>query len=161
MANKFFRTNVAPLQPDVVVISFSVGHEGLPTTQSESAAKIVGESFVERIRAIVNLAIAIGALPVVCESHPHDGLNMMQYAVLQDTNLRLAALGVPNLPMLAYVDDGAGRWKQGFSHDAAHPNAAGHHEMFRGLVPSIAKVFAPAQIEAHRRALASRRLSIG
>ena len=74
----------------------------------------------------------------------------MQYTVLQDTNRCLAALEVPVLPMLAAVDDGAGRWKEGFSYDAAHPNAAGHHRMFTGFDPSIAKIFAPEQIEAIR-----------
>ena len=73
----------------------------------------------------------------------------------------MEAFRVPILPMLAAVDDGTGLWKEGLSHDIGHPNAAGHHEMFRGLVPSIAKVFAPAQIEAKRRALTSKRLSIG
>ena len=150
-AIQLFRGNVAGLQPDVVVVSFGMGHERLATTQTEVAAKIIGQLFVDSIRAIVNLTIAIGALPVVCESYPHNQLNTMQYTVLKETNRHLEALGVPILSMLAAVDDGTGRWKEELSHDAAHPNAAGHHEMFRGFVPSIAQIYAPEQIEANRR----------
>ena len=79
------------------------------------AAKIIGELFVDSVRAIVNLTIAIGALPVVCESYPHNQLNTMQYSVLKETNRHLEALGIPFLSMLAAVDDGTGRWKEGSS----------------------------------------------
>ena len=55
--------------------------------------------------------------------------------------------------MLPAVDNGAGRWKEGFGYDVFHPNAAGHHAIFRGLLMSLATVFAPEQIEAQRRVL--------
>ena len=100
----------------------------------------------------MNLAVAFGAMPFVCECYPHGWFTATHYTALKDTNRRLEALGVPILPMLAAVDDGAGRWKDGFSQDAAHPNAVGHHEMFGGLGPSITDIFAPEQIEAKRRA---------
>ena len=85
----------------------------------------------------------------------------VHYTALKAANHRLEALGVPILPMLAAVDDGAGRWKEGFSIDAVHPSAAGHHAMFRGLLAPLAKVFAPDQIEAKRRALFRGRASLG
>ena len=121
----------------------------------------------------MSLTRAIGAIPVVCEGYviidpktfkmfgSPSNLLALWHEALKETNRRLEAFRVPILPMLATVDDGTGLWKEGLYYDMQHPSAAGHHEMFRGLVPSLAKVFAPAQIEANRRALASRRLSIG
>ena len=44
----------------------------------------------------------------------------MWYGALKDTNCRLEDLGVPILPMLAEVDDGAGCWKEGFYYDPNH-----------------------------------------
>ena len=85
----------------------------------------------------------------------------MQYLALKDTNRRLEALGLPILPMLAALDDGTGRWKEGFVYDQMHPNAAGHHEQFRGFVPSITNIFSPELIQAKRRALTKGRASIG
>ena len=51
-ANQLFRGNVAGLQPDVVLLSFSMGHEVLMTTQAEVAAKIIGESFVDDVQLL-------------------------------------------------------------------------------------------------------------
>ena len=128
--------------------------------------------FVENIRELVDLTVAIGALPVVCECYGYctyeevKKLNLlevvaMQYPVLKDTNRRLEALGWPILPMLAALDDGTGRWKEGFTYHSIHPNAAGHYEQFRGVVPFIANIFSPELIPAKRRALTKGRASIG
>ena len=152
MVNKILEQSVAPLKPDVVVFAFSLGNEGLPITQNEAAAQRSCDSFMEGIRELVNLTVAMGALPVVCECYCHGMLDAMQYTALKETNHRLEALWVPILPMLAAVDDGKGHWKEGFECDAAHPNAEGHHAMFRGLLISLATVFAPEQIDAKRRA---------
>ena len=138
---KHLEQNVAPLHPDVVVIALSLGSEGLPGTQTEAAAQRICDTFMEGIRELVNSTVAIGASPVVCECYPHGAFNAMHYGALKTVNRRLGALGVPILPMLAAVDDGAGRWKEGLSHDAEHPNAAGHYTIFRDLGHSIAEIF--------------------
>ena len=137
-ANKLFEETVVPLQPDVVVISFGLLSQGLPTAFSEVAAQSVSELFLQGLRELVNLTVAIGALPVVCECYPYGTskfykdqnlleLKAMQYKVLKETNLRLEALGVPILPMLAAVEDGAGNFRKGFRCDSVAPNPAGHY----------------------------------
>ena len=62
----------------------------------------------------MNLTVANGAVPVVCESFCNDHLTPMHYPFLKETNRRLGKLGVPILPVLAACDDGAGHWKEGF-----------------------------------------------
>ena len=141
-------------------------------TQTEAAAQRACDAFMAGLWELVNLTLSIGALPVVCECYgyfTHESvkeMNMleavaMQYPFLKDTNRRLEALGFPILPMLAALDDGTGRLKEGFFYDEFHPNVAGHHEQFRGFVPCIASIFPPELIQAKRRALTKGRASIG
>ena len=44
---------------------------------------------------------------------------------------------MPSVNFLGAVDDGTGKWAKGFWHDSLHPNAAGHDELVRTIVPSL------------------------
>ncbi|MDP7692779.1 MAG: hypothetical protein QGG89_13175, partial [Vicinamibacterales bacterium] len=52
-------------------------------------------------------------------------------------NLLVNSWDVPSVNLLGAIDDGAGRWAQGFVADPSHPNSAGHTEMAHAFVPSL------------------------
>ncbi|RTQ49688.1 T9SS type A sorting domain-containing protein [Hymenobacter gummosus] len=53
------------------------------------------------------------------------------------TGLNFAGWNVPSVNLLGAVDDGNGRWAEGYWWDALHPNDRGHAEMSYALVPSL------------------------
>ena len=76
----------------MVVIAFGVSNEGLQVVPTEVAAFGISDSYTEGIRELVNLTVAIGAVPVVCECLP-PACNAVQYAALKGTTRRLKGLG--------------------------------------------------------------------
>ena len=44
---------------------------------------------------------------------------------------------MPSVNLLGAVDDGTGKWADGFWRDSQHPNAAGHAELAATFVPSL------------------------
>merc|ERR1712019_305127 len=86
-----------------------------------------------RLKQLMDMVYAIGALPVLGGSYSNGSYKALHYEGLKDIESRLDNLGVLVIHLLAAVDDGNGKWKPHFKKDFAHPNAAGHRAMF-GIV---------------------------
>ena len=43
----------------------------------------------------------------------------------------------PSINVLGTIDDGKGKWVEGYFHDPLHPNREGYHEMYLGIVPTL------------------------
>src|SRR5205814_5799263 len=52
-------------------------------------------------------------------------------------NLLQNTWDVPTVNFLGAIDDGAGRWADGFEFNDKHPNAIGHRELATTFVPTL------------------------
>ncbi|NLJ19861.1 MAG: T9SS type A sorting domain-containing protein, partial [Bacteroidales bacterium] len=58
---------------------------------------------------------------------------------------------VPSVNLLGAIDNGAGQWASGYMADNAHPNTAGHAEMFYAIVPSLMDALAAGKPQPVRK----------
>jgi lysophospholipase L1-like esterase len=127
-----FDAVVAPERPDLVIISLSLGNEGLAHCHPRDR-RAVQRRFESGLQQLIDMTRDLGARPILGGVYPHNDYYPEQRALLQETHDRMLKWGVPVLDWLAAVDDGGGRWKTGISFDPAHPNTIGHQLMFEAI----------------------------
>ncbi|KAJ8904038.1 hypothetical protein NDN08_000568 [Rhodosorus marinus] len=126
---KAFDDLVPRLKPDIVIISLSLGNEGMflcPPSQR----KQVQVRFENGIRQLIAKTIDVGARPVLGGVYPNGDSVPQTYELLKETNRNLINLGFPMLNWLGALDDGNGRWKSKLWADPSHPNTEGQRVMF-------------------------------
>ncbi|MDR1683511.1 MAG: T9SS type A sorting domain-containing protein, partial [Candidatus Symbiothrix sp.] len=65
-------------------------------------------------------------------------------------NLLIHEWDVPSVNLLGAIDNGSGQWASGYVADNAHPNTAGHAEMFYVIVPSLLDALAAEKPQPQR-----------
>ena len=78
-----------------------------------------------------------GYYPVITLAYPNDGFTSTAYRYLKEMNLEMNTWDVPSINLLGVIDDGNGRWADGFFFNAGHPNYLGHAELFLAIPPSL------------------------
>lgn len=129
--NRFQRV-VAPEKPDIVIISLSLGNEGLAYCAPHER-RAVQRRFESGLQLLIKMTQELGARPILGAVYPHGDYNSEHYWLLRDTHERMLSWGVPVLNWLDALDDGQGRWKPGISTDPAHPNMLGHRLMYEAI----------------------------
>ncbi|HIK28746.1 MAG: DUF1796 family putative cysteine peptidase [Oscillatoriaceae bacterium SKW80] len=129
--NRFQRV-VAPEKPDIVIISLSLGNEGLAYCAPHER-RAVQRRFESGLQLLVKMTQELGARPILGAVYPHGDYNSEHYWLLRETHERMLSWGVPVLNWLDALDDGQGRWKPGISTDPAHPNMLGHRLMYEAI----------------------------
>jgi hypothetical protein len=133
-ANLRFDFFVVPTNPDYVLLGLSLGNEGLVGASNPDG---VFESFRSGMTNLIGRCRDQGYVPVVGLCYPHGNYSLGEYEYLKRMNLLMNTWDVPSLNFLGALDDGSGRWAAGYTADPAHPNTAGHEEMFYTFVPSL------------------------
>ncbi len=127
-----FQQVVAPQQPDIVIISLSLGNEGLAYCPPHQR-RAVQRRFESGLQQLVKMTQDLGARPMLGGVYPHGDYTPEQAWLLQDTHDRMLSWGVPVFDWLAALGDGNGRWKVGAELDLAHPNTEGHRLMYEAI----------------------------
>ncbi len=125
-----------PHKPGYVIIGLSLANEGIRQGDEENREKIF-EQFRTGILGIIERCRKEGMRVVVANCYPHGEYTTEQYDCIKRMNLVINSWDVPSINLLGAVDDGRGRWVDGFWRDVGHPNAGGHQEMFHAIVPSL------------------------
>jgi Starch binding domain/GDSL-like Lipase/Acylhydrolase family/Putative papain-like cysteine peptidase (DUF1796) len=134
-----FPSVVAQEQPDIVIISLSLGNEGLAHC-SPHQRKAVQRRFEGGLQQLVKMTRDFGALPILGGVYPHNDYCAEHYSLLKDTHNRMLSSNVMVLDWLAAVDDGQGRWSEGISFDPSHPNLIGHQLMYQAIDLNIFEI---------------------
>jgi lysophospholipase L1-like esterase len=124
-----FASVVVPEKPDLVIISLSLGNEGLAYCRPHDR-RAVQRRYESGLQQLIKMTQDLGAIPVIGGLYPHGDYNPEHNWLLRDTHHRMLRWGVPILDWLDVLDDGDGGWKSEISLDIAHPNTAGHKLMF-------------------------------
>jgi hypothetical protein len=127
-----WESDLLPSCSRYVYYGLSLGNEGihefgLPAFNSWSDNMLL---LIERTRTH-------GKVPIVGNNYPRGDFNATDYNYVKQLNLLIHEWEVPSVNLLGAIDNGAGRWAAGYMADNAHPNTAGHAELYYAIVPSL------------------------
>ena len=140
-----FDTDVAPENPEFVLIALSMGNEGLTFTSDPDS---VFESFRDDLQDIIQACRDKGYYPIIGLVYPNTNYNLRKHGFVKRMNLLINTWDVPSINLLGATDDGRGKWVPGQQYgtlssgtfvrlDAAHPNLPGYEEMYHAVVPTL------------------------
>ncbi len=118
---------------DVVWIGLSLANEGIlgPTPA------LTYDGYVKNQRQLIGLIRQVGAVPIISSTYPHSFYGPTEYSYCQKFNSLLNQWGVAGVDFMSAIDDGNGKWLQGYQTDSGHPNAAGHEAFFQSIPPGF------------------------
>jgi lysophospholipase L1-like esterase len=127
-------TNVVATVPNIVLLGLGLGNEGLVASVRPGATL---ESFKSGMLSLIQKCRDNGYYPVVALNYPNNGYTARHYEIVKEMNLIMNTWDIPSFNFLGAIDNGAGRWADGFWYDSLHPNAAGHSELLYAIPPSL------------------------
>jgi len=122
----------------IILLSLSLGNEGLPYEHSDQRMKRVEQHY---LRALHSTVIKLrqkspGARLVLGGPYPNDNYGQAHLDVLHRVVATMQTWNevdhVINF-LQPCVHDGQGRWRTGSNRDPGHPNTQGHRQMFECL----------------------------
>jgi len=134
----------------VIVLSLSLGNEGLSSYSSDAEVAACERRFVDNLRSATEALrdeMLPGAWLVLGGPYP----NNRYEEALHLPALRRTLQELRQWPHVDYVvdfldsevHDGRGHWSEGAWSDAGHPNDVGHSQMFRCAAKDLANVLGP------------------
>jgi arabinan endo-1,5-alpha-L-arabinosidase len=115
-----------------VYYGLSLGNEGIHE-KGQSAFN----SWRDNMLTLIERTRSHGKIPIVGNNYPRGDFNTADYTFVKQLNLLIHEWDVPSVNLLGAIDDGYGQWASGYMADNAHPNTAGHAELFYVIVPSL------------------------
>eukprot|EP01047_Picozoa_sp_COSAG01_P032511 COSAG01_NODE_2353_length_7849_cov_4.770194_5_plen_607_part_00 len=151
---------------ELVVIGLSLANEGLGECRVVPAAcQQVFDHYKSGMLQLIKQIRAAGAQPIVASCYPNSDYNPQQYSFIRQMNLLTqsssAEWNVPNVNFLGTIDDGQGRWVDGFHANSGHPNNNGSTEMYYAFVPSLFDAIQAGKPAKPKRADGSQFLRLG
>jgi len=127
-----YAADLLPQHAKYVVYALALGNEGILT-----GGQPIFDQFRTNMTQLIKQARADGMVPVVTNSYTRSDYTATAYTYIRQMNLLIHGWNVPSVNLLGAVDDGQGRWADGYRFDDLHPNDLGHAEMAHTLVPSL------------------------
>lgn len=127
---------LATENPDIVIISLSLGNEGLAYCVPRQQ-QALQQRFENGLQQLLKITEQTGTRCILGGVYPHGDYSWQHHSLLKDTRKRMLTWGVPVLDWLPVLNDGRGRWKKGISFDVAHPNTKGHQLMYEAINLSL------------------------
>jgi len=125
-----------PQKPDYVIIGLSLNNEGIRNVPEDRQDSIL-EKFKNGLLNIIERCRTEGFRVIVTNCYANGLFTEKQYELTRKMNLIINGWDLPSINLLGALDDGHGRWPEGFNYDNIHPSAGGHQEMFYTIVPSL------------------------
>ncbi|MDR0415151.1 MAG: T9SS type A sorting domain-containing protein [Prevotellaceae bacterium] len=133
-----------------VYYGLSLGNEGI-----HERGKAAFDSWRDNMLALIERTRKHGKIPIVGNNYPRGDFNATDYLYVKQLNLLIHEWDVPSVNLLGAIDDGSGRWVSNYKADDAHPNTAGHAELFHAIVPSLLDAVAEGKPQPVRNSEAS------
>jgi lysophospholipase L1-like esterase len=115
-----------------IYYGLSLGNEGI-----HEHGQAAFNSWRDNMLTLIERARSHGKIPFVGNNYPRGDFNSTDYNFVKQLNLLTHEWDVPSINFLGAIDNGAGQWATNYIADNAHPNTAGHAEMFYAIVPSL------------------------
>ncbi|MDE5941427.1 MAG: SGNH/GDSL hydrolase family protein [Muribaculaceae bacterium] len=144
-----------------VVIGLSLGNEGIHDSQDLQKQQEVFNRWRDNMLTLISRLRADGKQPVVVNNYTRSDFTASDYNFVKQLNLLIHEWDVPSVNSLGSIDDGEGRWSQGYINDPAHPNTLGHVEFMHAFVPSLFDALIDGKPQPERDLTASATLENG
>ncbi|PSL42122.1 lysophospholipase L1-like esterase [Planomicrobium soli] len=131
--SRFYR-DVAPLQPDFVIIQLTLGNEGIYTASDKIA---VYQQFRKNLLKIVRMVQQIGATPILASQGPTRNFNTMYYNHAAQLNSEFERMGIHSIDWLGNLTETNGLWISTLMADSLHYNDRGHQMIRDSFPPSL------------------------
>ena len=118
-----------------VVYALSLANEGII-----GGGQNIYDQFKNNLLLLINKAKSVGKIPVIANCYTNSFYTGSEYNYIKQMNLLIHQWDVASINLLGGIDDGSGKWPispVNYQYDSAHPNDAGHTELFYTLVPSL------------------------
>ncbi len=115
-----------------VVYALSLGNEDVKTEGITAFNR-----FRDNLLTLITNATNAGMTPIIANTYPSRQYDATEYNFLKQINLLIHQWDVPSINLLGGLDDGTGKWVNGYWDDDWHPNTIGHTELMYTLVPSL------------------------
>jgi lysophospholipase L1-like esterase len=125
------------VNPNYVLIGLSLGNEGIAGVTTKAEKDAVYTQFETGLRNYIAKSRERHIVPIVTLCYARNDFTAVEYEYTRRMNLLINTWDVPSVNFLGAVDDGTGKWADGFWNDALHPTAAGHAELTTTFVPSL------------------------
>lgn len=125
------------VNPNYVLIGLSLGNEGINGGATKAEKDAVYTQFETGLRGYIARSRERHIVPIVTLCYARNDFTAVEYEYTRRMNLLINTWDVPSVNFLGAVDDGQGKWADGFWNDALHPNASGHAELLTTFVPSL------------------------
>ena len=125
-----------PQKPDYVIIGLSLNNEGIRNVPQEKQDSVF-EKYKNGLLKIINRCQAEGFRVIVSNCYANGLFTEKLYELTKKMNLIINNWNLPSINLLGTLDDGHGRWPEGFNFDNIHPSGGGHQEMFYSIVPTL------------------------
>lgn len=130
-----------------VLIGLSLGNEGIHgATNPEN----VFNGFRDNMLKLIADMRRDGKIPVVVNNYTRGDYNDADYGWVKRMNLLIHEWDVPSVNVLGAIDDGSGKWSEGYIADMAHPDLSGHKEFMYAIVPSLFDALAEGKAQPVR-----------
>jgi lysophospholipase L1-like esterase len=130
-------TFLLPVRPGYVVIALSLGNEGIRTAEDTVGKGAIADQFARGLEALIERSRSAKIVPIVTLCYTRNDFTEVEYGYTRRVNAAINQWDVASVNFLGAVDDGAGKWVNGFWWDSLHPNASGHAELATTFVPSL------------------------
>jgi hypothetical protein len=134
--------------PGYVFIGLSLANEGIRGSDPQK----IYDQYKTNMRTLVNQSRSHGIEPIIGLCYPNSDYTPTQYNYIKQMNLLLNTWDVPTANFLGAIDDGKGRWVNGYHINSGHPNDLGSTEMYYSIVPSIFDAIKAGKPPAPKRA---------
>lgn len=133
--NRFYR-DVAPLQPDFVIIQLTIGNEGIYSSGDKVG---VLTKFKNNILKLVRMVEKIGAQAVVMGQGVTGSYTDQIYNMALAIDRDLASSGVFMFDIMGNLASGAGNAQSALMHDNLHYNSLGNYNIANGFNKDLLK----------------------
>ncbi|MEI6555759.1 MAG: T9SS type A sorting domain-containing protein [Paludibacter sp.] len=118
-----------------VVYALSLANEGII-----GGGQNIYDQFKNNLLLLINKAKSVGKIPIIANCYTNGFYATSEYNYVKQMNLLIHQWDVASINLLGGIDDGSGKWPVSpvnYQYDSAHPNDAGHAELFYTMVPSL------------------------
>lgn len=117
-----------------VIIGLSLGNEGIHGAKDQQA---VFNQFHRNMLTLIDKCRQDGKVPVVMNNYTRGDYNLGDYGFVKQMNLDIHRWQVPSVNVLGAIDNGEGKWADGYMRDTYHQDTKGHREFMLAIPPSL------------------------
>ncbi len=126
-----------PNQPKYVLVGLSLNNEGIRRAKGDEGKAAIVSQWTAGMNGIFSRLTSLGITPIMGNCYANGAFTEEDYDDTITMNLKIHLWDTPSINFLGALDNGNGKWCEGFWHDVSHPNSAGHTELMEVIVPSL------------------------